>query len=155
MISMSIRRATARKLRSNTTPHERALWRALKGLPASGTHFRRQAPIGAYVVDFFCPAARLIIELDGGQHNEDRMAERDRLRQTWLEKQGYRVIRFWNSEVAKDLNAVMERIYVALYGAREAEAVRLRHQRGPKSAAATPPRTALPSDPREGKQQMK
>jgi very-short-patch-repair endonuclease len=66
MISTSIRRAAAKKLRANTTPHERTLWRALKELPVEGTHFRRQAPIGPYVVDFFCPAKHLIIELDGG-----------------------------------------------------------------------------------------
>jgi very-short-patch-repair endonuclease len=66
MVSTAIRRAAAKKLRSNTTPHERIFWRALKELPIEGTHFRRQAPIGPYVVDFFCPAKKLIIELDGG-----------------------------------------------------------------------------------------
>ncbi|OKO79953.1 endonuclease domain-containing protein [Bradyrhizobium sp. NAS96.2] len=129
MVSTSIRRATAKKLRANTTPHERILWRALRELPADGSHFRRQAPIGPYVVDFFCPAKRLIIELDGGHHNEDEMAKRDRERQQWLEREGYRVVRFWNSEVGGDLNAVLERIYVELYGAREAEAVPLTHHR--------------------------
>jgi very-short-patch-repair endonuclease len=71
MVLTSIRRAAAKKLRANTTPHERVLWRALKELPLEGTHFRRQASIGPYVVNFFCPARRLIIELDGGHHNED------------------------------------------------------------------------------------
>ena len=78
MVSTSIRRAAAKKLRANTTPHERMLWRALKELPADGTHFRRQAPIGPYVVDFFCPAKHLIVELDGGHHNDDETAKRDR-----------------------------------------------------------------------------
>src|ERR1700742_407950 len=73
VISTSIRRAAAKKLRANTTPHERTLWRAMKELPVDGTHFRRQAPIGPYVVDFLCPAAHLIIELDGGHHNEDEL----------------------------------------------------------------------------------
>src|SRR3954468_1400893 len=100
MVSTSIRRAAAKRLRANTTPHERILWRALKELPVDGTHFRRQAPIGPYVVDFFCPAKQLIIELDGGHHNEDETAARDSERQAWLEQQGYRVIRFWNSDVA-------------------------------------------------------
>jgi very-short-patch-repair endonuclease len=121
MISTSIRRAAAKRLRANTTPHERALWRALKELPLDGTHFRRQAPIGSYVVDFFCPAKHLIIELDGGHHNDDEAAKRDRERQLWLEREGYRVVRFWNSEIRSDLNAVLERIYVELYGSREAE----------------------------------
>ncbi|WP_439358768.1 endonuclease domain-containing protein [Bradyrhizobium sp. DASA03007] len=129
MVSTSIRRAAAKKLRANTTPHERMLWRALKEVPLEGSHFRRQAPIGPYVVDFFLPARRLIIELDGGHHNEDDVAERDRARQSWLENEGYRVIRFWNSEIAADLTAVLERIYVELYGSREAETEPLKHRR--------------------------
>jgi very-short-patch-repair endonuclease len=129
MVSTAIRRAAAKKLRANTTPHERTLWRALKELPIEGTHFRRQAPIGPYVVDFFCPGRRLIIELDGGHHNEDATAARDSERQAWLEREGYRVIRFWNSDVTGDLNAVLERIYVELYGSREAEAFPLKHLR--------------------------
>ncbi|WP_375308765.1 endonuclease domain-containing protein [Bradyrhizobium sp. A11] len=88
------------------------LWRALKELPMDGSHFRRQAPIGPYIVDFFCPAKRLIVELDGGHHNEDDVAARDLERQRWLENEGYRVIRFWNSELSNDLTAVMERVYV-------------------------------------------
>jgi very-short-patch-repair endonuclease len=129
MVSTSFRRAAAKKLRANTTPHERILWRALRELPLEGTHFRRQAPIGPYVVDFFCPAKRLVIELDGGHHNDDETAKRDRERQRWLEKEGYRVVRFWNSEVAADLAAVLERIYVELYGAPDAEVATLKHRR--------------------------
>jgi very-short-patch-repair endonuclease len=129
MVTPSIRRATAKRLRANTTPHERILWRALKELPIEGTHFRRQAPIGPYVVDFFCPARKLIIELDGGHHNEDETAGRDRERQTWLEQEGYRVVRFWNSEINGDLNAVLERIYVELYGSRDADVAPLKHHR--------------------------
>lgn len=129
MVSTSIRRAAAKKLRANTTLHERILWRALKDLPIDGSHFRRQAPIGPYVVDFFCPAKRLIIELDGGHHNEDDVAARDIERQRWLENEGYRVIRFWSSEITSDLTAVLERIYVELYGSREAETTPLKHRR--------------------------
>jgi adenine-specific DNA-methyltransferase len=80
-------------------------------------------------VDFFCPAKRLIVEIDGGHHHNDETARRDRERQLWLEKEGYRVIRFWNSEITGDLTAVIERIYVELYGSREAEAVPLKHHR--------------------------
>jgi adenine-specific DNA-methyltransferase len=129
MISASIRRAAAKRLPANTTSHERILWRALKELPVDGTHFRRQAPIGPYVVDFLCPAKHLIIELDGGHHNEDEAAERDRKRQHWLEQEGYRVIRFWNSEITADLTAVLELIYVELHGSREAEVEPLKHRR--------------------------
>ena len=105
------------------------MWRALKELPVDGTHFRRQAPIGRYVVDFLCPAKHLIIELDGGHHNDDENAKRDHERQLWLEQEGYRVIRFWNSEINRDLTAVLERIYVELHGSREAEVARLKHHR--------------------------
>jgi very-short-patch-repair endonuclease len=129
MVSTAIRRAVAKRLRANTTPHERILWRALRELPVDGTHFRRQAPIGPYVVDFFCPAKRLIVELDGGHHNEDETAKRDHERQLWLEQEGYRVIRFWNSDISSDLNAVLERIYVELHGSREAEITPLKHHR--------------------------
>ena len=129
MISTSIRRAAAKRLRANTTPHERALWRALKELPIDGTHFRRQAPIGPYVADVFCPAKYLIIEVDGGHHNDDETAQRDRERQLWLEHEGYRVIRFWNSEITDDLTAVFERLYVELYGSREAKVEPMKHRR--------------------------
>src|SRR6266446_7146800 len=139
MVSTSIRRAAANKLRANTTPHERILWRALKELPVDGTHFRRQAPIGPYVVDFFCPAKPLIIELDGGHHNDDENAKRDQERQLWLEREGYRVIRFWNSEITNDLNAVLERIFVELYGSREAKVGLLKHRRRPRKLHPTPP----------------
>jgi adenine-specific DNA-methyltransferase len=80
-------------------------------------------------VDFFCPAKHLIIELDGGYHNDDENAKRDHERQLWLEQEGYRVIRFWNSEISRDLTAVLERIYVELHGSREAEVTRLKHRR--------------------------
>ncbi len=129
MVSKSIRQATAKRLRANTTPHECILWRALKELPVDGTHFRRQAPIGPYVVDFFCPAAHLIIELDGGHHNEDETAKRDLERQLWLEQEGYRVVRFWNSEITADLPAVLERIYQELHGSRDAEVEPMKHRR--------------------------
>jgi very-short-patch-repair endonuclease len=129
MSSTSIRRAAAKRLRANTTPHERTLWRALKELPVDGTHFPRQAPIGPYVVDFLGPAKHLIIELDGGHHNDHETAKRDRERQLWLEREGNRVVRFWNSEIRSDLNAVLERIYVELYGSREAEVRSLKHRR--------------------------
>ena len=129
MVSTSIRRVAAKKLRANTTPHERMLWRALREFPVEGTHFRRQAPIGPYVVDFFCPAKGLILEVDGGHHNDEETAARDRERQLWLEREGYRVLRFWNSKIASDLAAVLERIYVELYGSRDADIVPLKQRR--------------------------
>jgi len=142
MVSTSIRRAAAKKLRANTTPDERILWRGLKELPVEGTHFRRQAPIGPYIVDFFCPAAHLIIELDGGHYNDDETAKRDRVRQLWLEREGYRVVRFWNSEITGNLTAVLERIYVELHGSREAEVAPLKHRRWIKPRPPHPARCA-------------
>jgi very-short-patch-repair endonuclease len=129
MVSTSIRRAAAKRLRANATPQERTLWRALRELPMEGTHFRRQAPVGPYVVDFLCPTAHLIIELDGGHHNEDETAKRDRERQLWLEHEGYRVVRFWNSEITGDLRAVLERIYAELHGSPDAKVEPMKHRR--------------------------
>ena len=88
-----------------------------------------EAPIGPYVVDFLCPAAHLIIELDGGHHNEDETAKRDRERQLWLEQEGYRVVRFWNSEIAGDLTAVLDRIFEELHGSRDAKVEPMKHRR--------------------------
>ena len=135
MVSTSIRRAVAKKLRSNSTPHERILWRALKEIPLEGTHFPR------HVVDFFCPAKRLIIEVDGGHHNQDEEAQRDRERQAWLEKEGYRVIRLWNSEMCSDPYAVLERINFELHGSRDAEVAPLKHRR--RGQIVTPSRSRI------------
>ena len=119
MVSTSIRRAAAKRLRANTTPHERTLWRALKELPVHGTHFRRQAPIGPYVVDFFCPAARLIVELDGAPHDSEERQSRDRVRDEWLREQGYLVLRFANDLVIGGGDIVVDKIRAAIAGLRE------------------------------------
>jgi very-short-patch-repair endonuclease len=76
--------------------------------------FRRQQPIGPYVVDFFCPSAKLIVELDGGQHGEDCAVLYDEARTRWLEAQGYRVLRFWNWEFQQYPEAVVESIWRAI-----------------------------------------
>lgn len=140
MVTSSLRRAGAERLRSNATPHERILWRALKELSLEGTHLRRQAPIGPYVVDFLCPAARLIVELDGGHHNEDEQARRDVRRQRWLETEGYRVLRFWNSDIDNELPSVLERIYIGLHGGRDVASAPMKHRRRVWGKSATPPR---------------
>jgi very-short-patch-repair endonuclease len=89
----------ARKLRVNATHSEMKLWSALKNRKLGGFKFRRQAPIGKYVVDFVCHERSLVIEADGGQHIEK--AETDAQRTRWLESQGFRVIRFWNDQILK------------------------------------------------------
>lgn len=85
-----------------------------------GAKFRRQQPIGSYIVDFFCPEYGLVLEIDGGQHADAR-ARSDRARTTWLKSKGYKVIRFWNFEVIRTPQSVAEAVYHALIerGARE------------------------------------
>jgi len=99
----------ARKLRKNMTDAERTLWRALRHRQIKGYKFRRQQPIGPYIVDFICCGMKIIIEVDGGQHAEN--AAKDQKRTAWLEEKGYRVLRFWNNEVLGDIEAVCERIW--------------------------------------------
>jgi very-short-patch-repair endonuclease len=97
----------ARRLRRRMTKAERVLWRALvEALP--GGHWRKQVPLGPYYADFASHSAKLIIELDGGQHaiNSDRDANRTR----FLEGEGFRVIRFWNNDVLSNTCGVLERI---------------------------------------------
>jgi very-short-patch-repair endonuclease len=128
----SFRRQKARQLRANATSPEVRLWRHLRRLPMLGSHFRRQVPIGPYVADFACMAARLIIEVDGAQHEEAAVKARDALRTQWLEREGYRVLRFWNNELIENMEGVLEAIHVALYGSRNSDATALKHKRQSK-----------------------
>jgi len=79
-----------------------------------GRKFRRQEPIGSYVVDFICYEKRLVIELDGGQHMEAEYAAKDQVRDQMLQEQGYRVIRFWDGDVFKNLSGILETIKESL-----------------------------------------
>lgn len=100
----------ARKLRKTMTPQEVKLWIHLRSWRAKGFHFRRQAPRYRYIVDFVCLRHRLVIELDGGQHNFSSHAERDRVRDVRFSENGFRVLRFWNNDVDKNLEGVLETI---------------------------------------------
>jgi very-short-patch-repair endonuclease len=125
----AFRRDTARRLRLNQTDAEARLWRHLRHWPMEGTHFRRQVPIGAYVVDFACMAARVVIELDGSQHGLDNNVAHDAARTCWLEAAGYRVIRFWNNDLINNMQGVLESIYAAVHGSTIAEPSPFKHAR--------------------------
>ena len=102
----------SRELRKNQTDTEKALWYQLRQKQMGGFKFRRQAPIGNYIVDFVCFEKRLIVEADGGQHSDQ--GEYDRERSLWLEGQGFRILRFWNSQILKEMEGVKEVIGRAL-----------------------------------------
>ena len=101
----------SRRLRAGATDAEARLWRHLSRIPIDGTHFRRQVPIGRYFADFACHQVGLVIELDGGQHGEDAARQYDIERTVFLESQGYRVVRFWNSEIMDELEPVLDTIF--------------------------------------------
>lgn len=127
----------ARELRSQMTDAERRLWDILRERQLAGFKFRRQQPIGSYIVDFICLEARLILEVDGGQHGD----EGDQRRDAWLREQGFAVMRFWNHDVLSNIDGVYQTI--------EAE---LKKQEGPASGRspwASRPRASAhpPSQP--------
>jgi very-short-patch-repair endonuclease len=105
----------ARSLRKRMTPQEVKLWVHLRSWRKQGFHFRRQAPRDDYVVDFVCLKHRLIVEIDGGQHNFDAHARRDAQRDNHFVGQGFRVLRFWNNEVDRNLEGVLTLINEALH----------------------------------------
>ena len=109
-----LKTSRARELRTNSTDTERALWRHLRLCQLGGYKFRRQQPIGQYIVDFVCLDKRLIIELDGGQHSEK--VDYDSARTAWLEAQGFRLLRFWNNQVLDEIDAVKAIILRSLEG---------------------------------------
>ena len=106
------RTSRARRLRHGSTDAERALWSVLRNRQLGGYKFRRQTPIGRHIVDFVCVDQQLVIEVDGGQHQEQRRSDDRRTR--LLELQGYRVLRFWNNEVLTELEAVADVILTEL-----------------------------------------
>ncbi|MBI1776613.1 MAG: endonuclease domain-containing protein [Proteobacteria bacterium] len=104
--------SAARKLRRNMTEAESRLWTALRHHQLDGFKFRRQHAIGPYVLDFYCEPLKLVVEVDGGQHN-DAIAH-DAARTAWLEARGCRVLRFWNNEDLGNLSGVLATIQSAL-----------------------------------------
>ncbi|HYM35290.1 MAG TPA: DUF559 domain-containing protein, partial [Steroidobacteraceae bacterium] len=101
----------ARELRDRSTEAERLFWSRVRAHRLKGHKFKRQQVINRYIVDFVCFEAKLVVELDGGQHAN---SEVDRTRDIWLNAEGYRVLRFWNNDVLSNIEAVMEAVMKSL-----------------------------------------
>ena len=102
----------AKSMRKAMTDAELKLWNALRAHRLMGIGFRRQLPIGHYIVDFACPAHRLIVEVDGAQHNDPLAMQYDRMRTAFLEHSGWTVLRFTNVDVLKDIEGVCQHIII-------------------------------------------
>ena len=107
-------KARARTMRREPTEAERKLWHLLRDRRFSGFKFRRQVQVGPYIVDFVCPAKRLVVEADGGQHAENGYDER---RDIWLAAQGFRIRRFWNDQILHHPDEVSDTLWNDLDGA--------------------------------------
>jgi very-short-patch-repair endonuclease len=106
----------ARRLRRHQTDAERLLWFRLRDRRLAGWKFKRQVPIDRFIVNFFCPEAKLILVLDGGQHEGE--SARDANRAAILESMGYLVMRFWNNDVTRNIDGVLQEILSTVYQAR-------------------------------------
>ncbi|MCK9376343.1 MAG: DUF559 domain-containing protein [Syntrophobacterales bacterium] len=104
-------KANARQLWQNLTDSERVLWQRLRGRQLSDVQFYRQKPIGSYIVDFYAPKAKLVIEIDGSQHFEAPYAEKDKNRDEYLAGLGLMVLRFNSRQALKETEAVMDVVY--------------------------------------------
>ncbi len=104
----------ARQLRTNMTDAERRWWQHIRGKQIAGVQFNRQRAIGAYIADFFAPRAKLVVELDGGQHYDDEAQRADERRTRFLNAQGLTVLRFSNLDVTQNLVTVLEVIHAEI-----------------------------------------
>ena len=100
----------SRQLRGNMTDAERRLWAKIRMKQLKGYQFYRQKPVGDYIVDFFCPRAKLVIEVDGSQHFAGEMTEDDRIRDEYMSSFGLRVLRFTNTDILTHIDGVVESI---------------------------------------------
>jgi very-short-patch-repair endonuclease len=100
----------ARQLRTNSTDTERKLWRFLRSLKAQGFHFHRQVPIDHLIVDFACCSARIVIEVDGGQHNTKSGVRNDLARDEYLRRHDFKILRFWNNDIIGNIDGVAHEI---------------------------------------------
>jgi very-short-patch-repair endonuclease len=110
-------RTRARDLRRGLTNAERIVWYGVRAHRLNGASFRRQTPVGPYIVDFVCHSAKLVVEIDGGQHFEDAHEKRDARRDRFLAAKGYRALRFSNLDVMSNRNGVLESIAEAVQAA--------------------------------------
>ena len=99
----------AKNLRKSATDAERLLWKYLRMKQLNGLKFKRQQPIGAFIVDFVCFEKRVVIEIDGGHHSA---SDKDVMRDDWLSSQGFKVLRFWNHDVLQNIEGVLEVIRI-------------------------------------------
>jgi very-short-patch-repair endonuclease len=118
--SSTLKTGMARRLRRDGTDAEMILWQKLRNSQL-GVAFRRQHPAGPYVLDFYCPALRFAIELDGGQHAEPNAVARDRERTRWLADRGVILVRYWNSDVTVNPDGVLESIAARINDLRKLE----------------------------------
>src|SRR5690554_5412358 len=133
-------RDRARELRSRATPFEQSFWVRVRAGRFGGFKFRRQQPLGAYVVDFVCQQAMLVVELDGAQHVDHR--DYDQNRDQWLVSQGYRVFRVWNHEWLLNQEAVLEELWALLHNSQPSPPTPLpRREREDKSSQILPKNT--------------
>lgn len=104
-------KSKSRLLRTNLTDSERVLWTRLRGKQLMGIQFYRQKPIGTYIVDFFAPKVKLVIEVDGSQHMHSYSLQKDKKRDEYLISLGLKILRFYSNEVIKNTDAIVEIIY--------------------------------------------
>jgi very-short-patch-repair endonuclease len=103
-------RGFARRMRKEPTPAEQTLWRVVRNRRLAAFKFRQQHTFGPYILDCYCPAARLVVELDGDSHTDEEAKKRDAERTAYLERRGLLVLRFWNIELAENEDGVIDRI---------------------------------------------
>jgi very-short-patch-repair endonuclease len=128
----------ARELRGNLSPPEQRLWAILYQFRRQGFHFRRQVPIGPFFADFACHHARLVIEADGATHGSDEGEARDTARDAFIERRGYRILRFWNNDIMSNDEGVYQRVAKALEGCEPMPVgPRVRRERKPRRKSSS------------------
>ncbi len=142
--------ATARRLRRELSPPEARLWTELRGRKLADLRFRRQHPVGPYVLDFYCVSARLAVEVDGRAHDEPDRIRQDQRRDAWLAEQGIRVLRVTAREVKDNLDGVAALIQQKAGLQRSASVAAPRRQTPPASAQPPPPLRGPPPPPKSG-----